>query len=715
MEKQMKKNELFQASHMVILISYTIFSVILIGEALLLSWEKWALLLIGFSLISSWILHIGQVIPEYQRIWIYSILMMGTFFFYGIHETSAFDLAPVVIAVIMIYTMTGLKALITLWQVTYYVTIGYDILQIYFGDEGFDSLIVTRTLLHLTLVFMSGWISRTIIDKWEKVLVKSREEIEILTDATDRLNDFLANISHEIRTPINAVIGLTGVCIEKEKDEEIKANMQSVAEAGKRVAEQISDILDYSEIDMEKVAVNGEDYMIDSLLNDLVVQLSPYKAPELELIIDVDPELPTAMHADVTKLKKVLWHLIMNGLKYTKEGGVYVRITSIPQAYGLNLCMEVRDTGIGMSEEEMEHIFERFFQGDSGRTRSTSGLGLGMSVVNGFVKALNGFLTIESKLGEGTTIRISIPQTIVDSSKCMAVSEPENLNLGAYLHFEKFENPQVREFYNAMVKDIVQGLKVRMHRVDNIENLRALSQNVHFTHLFVGEEEYESDIEFIENMAKNTLVVVVANNDFKLPKGSRARIMRKPFYCFPVVNVLNSSVDTGREEEGRLYCRGARALVVDDEPMNLLVANNIFRQYGMVVSTAASGREAIEMCNSNEYDIIFMDHMMPEMDGIETMKRIRTDFDRDKKDVPIVALTANAVSTAKEMFIKEGFDGFISKPIELIEMERVLKKVLPKSLLSIERIDSQPEKEEAAPKKAETESIMIMREERTIP
>ena len=679
---KLEQNELFQSSHLMILNMFTVFSVILIGESILLGWEKWALVLIAFALVLSWTLHIRQSMNSGARLWIYSFLMMATYFFYGSHQTSTFDLAVLMTSVMIVYSMTGKKNLITLCQITYYITFFYDLIFMYIGGETFDSLVITRSMLHVALVTAVAWISRTIIEKWAKVLLKSSDEISALRDATTRLNDFLANISHEIRTPINAVIGLTGVCIDREKDAEVKKDLLAIEEAGKRVGEQISDILDYSEIDMNRLAVSTEDYMMSSLLNDLVTELSPYKRDKIELVIDVDANLPSVLNTDVSKLKKIMWHLVVNGLKYTKEGGVYVHITSVPREYGVNLCVEVTDTGIGMSEAEIERIFDRFYQADSGRSRATSGLGLGLTIVNGFVKSMDGFLTIESQPGKGTTVRISIPQSVVDESHCMSVAAPDKLVLGAYLHFEKFENPHVRDFYNAMVKDIVQGLRVTMHRVDNVEGLKKLTSSVKLSHLFVGKEEYESDIEFMEQLAEDTLVAIVADDAFELPADSKARIMRKPFFCFPVIAVLNSNPHEQIRQEERLYCKGIRALVVDDEPMNLTVAIGIFRQYGMKVETSPSGTDAIELCREHKYDIIFMDHMMPGMDGVEAMKRIRSEWSRDKNrinDVPIVALTANTVSTAKEMFIREGFDGFIGKPIEIAELERVLRKVLPKS------------------------------------
>ncbi len=683
------KNDNFQASHLMLLIGYSILAVILVVESFLMGWEKWALIPITIGMVFSWIFHIRQLLSTNARLWFYAILMMFSFFFYGIHQTSTFDLAVVMAGIMVLYTLTGKKALINFAVITYYLSMGYEITVMALSGEEFDSLVISRTVMHCLIIFLIGWFSKAIIDKWTQVLDKSKDEIVMLTDATNRLNDFLANVSHELRTPVNAVIGLTGICIDKEDKEDIRRDMIAVRNAGRKVAEQIGDILDYSEIDRKNIVVNNEDYMLSSILNDLVTEIREYKSKDVELIIDVDPSIPSVMNSDATKIKKILRALISNGLKYTHDGGVYVRISCENQDYGVNLSIEVTDTGIGMSEEELERVYERFYQVDSGRARLGGGLGLGLSIVSGFVSLLGGFMIIKSKPDVGTTVHVSLPQTVVDASSCMSVNNPDKLCLGAFLHFEKFENPVVREYYNSMVLNIVNGLGIQMHRVDNTDNLKRLKESLPMTHLFVGEEEYCSDIELMEKLAKDMIVVVVANQDFTLPAKSNARILEKPFYCFPVTTILNTDINTRVKEGGKLRLNGVRALVVDDEPMNLVVGKSIFKRYGMVVSTATSGPESIDICREKQFDIIFMDHMMGGMDGVEAMKKIRGDVTGLDNNVPIVALTANAMSSAKQMFLSEGFDGFVSKPIEIEELERVLKQVLPKSLLSFEYEDEE--------------------------
>lgn len=690
--------DLFQASHLTILVSYTIFATVLIAESLLLGWEKWALLLIVLGISAAWILHIRHNTPSNVRLWLYAVLMMGCFFFYGIHQTSTFDLALVMAAIIMLHTMTGRKQFITLCQFTFYLTMAYELVNMISSGEAFDILIISRCVLHFAMIFFIGMFAKKIIDKWMQVLSKSKDEVEQLTEATEHLNDFLANVSHELRTPVNAIIGLTTLCIEKSRHREVENDLIAVRNSGKRVAEQISDILDYSEIDRKKAVCNNEDYMLSSVLHDIVTDVKQFKSKSVELIIDVDPSIPAVMNSDVAKIKKIMKALITNGLKYTSKGGVYVRITAEPHDYGVNLCIEVTDTGKGMTEYELEKVYDSFYQADSSRSRQGGGLGLGLAIASGFVALLGGFMTIGSKPDVGTTVHVSIPQKVIDPLSCMSVSAPEKLCLGAFLHFEKYDHPAVRDYYNSMVLNIVKGLGINMHRVNNTENLKLLHDSVHLTHLFIAEEEYNDNVDLIESLAKEMVVAVVANEGMILPKNTHVRILEKPFYCFPVVSILNSTVDSKEEIAKRLRCDGVRALVVDDESMNLVVAKSIFGRYGMKVYTATSGQESIDICREKVFDIIFMDHMMSGMDGVEAMKRIRTDVSGLNGSIPIVALTANAMSSAKQMFLAEGFDGFVSKPVEIEELERVLKQVLPKSALSfvdadgvVEALPEEPE------------------------
>ena len=190
-----KEDDLFQSSHLTLLVSYTIFATILVVESFLMGWELWALLLVAGGIATAWVLHIRHNTPANVRIWVYAVLIMGCFFFYGIHETSTFDLALVMGAIIMLNTMSGKKSLITLCQFTFYITMGYSIINMIRSGTEFDVLLITRTILHFAMVYFIGRFAKTIIDKWMEVLNTSQNEVEQLTEATEHLNDFLANVS----------------------------------------------------------------------------------------------------------------------------------------------------------------------------------------------------------------------------------------------------------------------------------------------------------------------------------------------------------------------------------------------------------------------------------------------------------------------------------------------------------------------------------------
>lgn len=684
MEFNRETNELFHTGRIILVIGYTIFALMHVIITFLLGWDKWVLMLIAFAVGSCWYIHIRSNLHSEQKLWIIALIMMCNYLLYGIHNTSTFDLSIVMAAVMMLFIMTGEKPLLTLCQFTYYIVMTYD-LVIYFLNGGkFDILTLCRITMHYCVITMLAYFLKTIINNWREVISSSKKEIDLLTESTERLNDFLANVSHEIRTPVNAIIGLSNICHEKEENPELKKDLEEVRKAGRRVSEQIGDILDFSEIDRGNIVRNDEDYMLSSAINDIIPDFREMSKEGVELVIDIDPNIPAVMNTDVTKLKKIIKALVSNGMKYTNEGGVYFKITSEPQEYGVNLCIEVTDTGIGMTPDELEKVYERFYQSDSGRARIGGGLGLGLSIVSGFVSLMGGFMTINSKPEVGTTVRISLPQKVVDSNSCMSVSNPKDILLAAYLKFDGISNPMVRDFFTSQAISISRGLGVEFHRTEDLEALKNLSKTQNITHLLVGENEYVANKEYMEKLAEKAVVIVVASKDFELPKDSKARVQLKPYYAFPIANILNSGVKASRSAGSHMKINGIHALVVDDEPMNLIVAKSIFKRYGMEVSTATSGQQSIELCRDHKYDIIFMDHMMGNMDGVEAMKKIRSDVKGLNRDVPVVALTANAMSSAKQMFLSEGFDGFVSKPIEIEELERTMKKVLPDNAITYE-------------------------------
>ena len=680
----MYEQERQRAAHLLILLCYTILTIVLTGESLLLGWETEAIVLLLLGVVVCWTVHFTEKFPVDISVWIYFILTMLAFFFYGIHETSIYDMAPVMMVIILIYSTTEMYSIIRLCVVVYFFTMTYDLFFVMGKSMELTPLSISRTLLHFLLVYMAGWLMKVVMQRRRQERKNNDSRIAGLEETNRRTEDFLTNVSHELRTPINAVTGISAVMLKREEDADKRKEIASIQEAGHRLFSQIEDILDYTEIDTGKMKVSKEPYVLSSLLNDIITgsqMLTEENAPEV--IFDVDAKIPSALVGDARKIKKILRHLIDNAVRFTKKGGVYVRVYTLTKPYGVNLCMEVSDTGIGIEKEDLEKITEKFFKSDGGKNRRTGGLGLGLPIVYGMVTVMEGFMQVDSNLNDGTTVTVSIPQAVADAAPGMVLENRASLSLACYVRLEKYEIPKVREYYNEMISHLVTGLDVPLHQVSDLEELKKLVSVYRLTHLFAGREEYEESRQFLDSLDQDVEIIVVADERFALPDSGRVKLLNKPFYSFMIASVLNAeaSGDTEILKEKRMLCPGVKVLVVDDEPMNRRVAEEIFKGYQMQVQTAESGRMAIDLCEREDFDLVFLDHMMPEMDGIETLKRLRKIHTDSGRGLTVIAFTANAVSGAREMFLKEGFDEFVSKPIEYSEMEHVLRKVLPKSAI----------------------------------
>ena len=245
----------------------------------------------------------------------------------------------------------------------------------------------------------------------------------------------------------------------------------------------------------------------------------------------------------------------------------------------------------------------------------------------------------------------------------------------------------MRGYYDGLILNLVNGLGVNGHQTHNFEGLLKLQRSHKLTHVFIAQSEYEENRPYYEELAGTLWVIVIAEKEFSLDSESRLLLIHKPFSALSVANLLNGELGARGFAEAQaagrkpFTCPGVRALAVDDEEMNLVVAKGVLGSYGIEVDTCLSGREAVAQCDSVSYDIIFLDHMMPGFDGVQTLKKIRELQNGLYQDLPVIALTANTVSGAREMFRGEGFTEFVPKPIERTVLERVLRRVLPKRFI----------------------------------
>ncbi len=666
--------------HLSLMILISVSGIGLVIESISERWEFWVPPLLIVGLIASWGMHLFQYSTVEFRENFYFVFAALATLFHGVHETSFFDLVVVSSLMLVSFSMLDKMGYLNCILLEFFSLIILNLIMAIRGNSiEFSSLVISRIILHAVAELCIYYVCIRVIRQREGYAAAIGENEEERRIAEKETDDFLVNISHELRTPVNVVNGLTTLILQKEDRNDIAA----VRDAGLRLAHQIEDIQDYTDIQRQEIPMEEEKYMITSLINDILVETSGYvNQNNLEFIIDLNPNVPAMMKGDVKKLHKIIRHLLDNAIQFTRHGGVYLKVDATRRKYGINLNIEVSDTGIGMTRKEVASASKGLYQANKTRNRSTGGIGIGLNIVYGFVRRMNGFAQIQSEKGRGTTVNVSVPQEVIDSSQCLYIDEKIARNIVFYVRSEKFKVPKLREFYDAMAINFAAAHKQNLYSVNGIKELKRLLEKKNITHIFTASEEYSEIPFFFDKLSDEGIVVAVsANPGFKVNLGSRVIVIQNPLYGYSVAKVLNGEITSGVVGTDLLVVKpefdGVRALVVDDESMNLVVATGIMGNYKMITDTANSGKEAVQKISENHYDVVFMDHMMPEMDGVEAMKSIKQIARDSGKDIKVIALTANAVAGAREMFIREGFDGFISKPINISDFEKVMIKVLP--------------------------------------
>ena len=379
---------------------------------------------------------------------------------------------------------------------------------------------------------------------------------------------FLANMSHEIRTPINTVLGLDTMILRESSEEHIRTYAKEIKSAGQMLLSLINGILDSSKLEAGRMELVPADYSLKQMLFDVhVITKAIIDAKHLEYIVEVNPDIPDKLYGDDVRIKQIIINLLTNAAKYTESGSVTLGVDGKEEGGRLMLRVSVKDTGMGIKEEDLKKLAERFTRLDEKRNRNIEGTGLGMSLVKGLLELMDSELSISSTYGEGSEFRFEIAQDIVESAPVGEID---------------FEHMELED-----------------------------------------EDSYKAS--------------------FTAPN--------------------------------------ADILVVDDNPMNLVVFENLLKETKVKIDKAGSGKEALELTKNKKYDIVFMDHMMPEMDGIECFHHIREQADGKNNDTPVIILTANALQGAREEYLAEGFTDFLKKPIEPGELEaKVSENLSPDKL-----------------------------------
>ena len=533
--------------------------------------------------------------------------------------------------------------------------------------------------------------------------LKMLNEVKAAKDAADKANqaksDFLSSMSHEIRTPLNAIVGFSECIKNADNLEEAKENASDIVTASESLLEIVNGILDISKIESGKLELVQTDYDIYKILDEVVKLIKARLGDKpLNFEVNIAPDIPHVLYGDHFNIKKILINFLTNAVKYTDEGYIKfdVRCVKVNDEV-CRLIMSVKDSGRGIKKENIDKLFTKFQRLDEDKNTTIEGTGLGLAITKQLVEMMHGKIVVNSTYGEGSEFTAAIDQrisnakldneeTVVEgeldlTNKNVLVVDDNTLNLKVATKLLKPYkcNVEVCESGFACLDKIKEGktydiilLDDMMPKMKGSETLTRLKQIDGFNIPVIA-----LTANAIQGMKEQYLLLGFDDYLAKpIEKKELYRVLNK--YVLKAENkVPNSSnlIQNNEVEIDYVDYTGKNILIVDDNLLNIKVATKIMKPYNFTIDYVCSGAESLDKVKEKHYDIIFMDYMMPNMDGIETFKNLSK---IEGFNTPVVALTADAVVGAKDKFIEAGFTDYVSKPIDKHLLNDVINKILKK-------------------------------------
>lgn len=490
---------------------------------------------------------------------------------------------------------------------------------------------------------------------------------------------FLMNMSHEIRTPMNAIVGNVDLLLDQDIDNHVRDNAYNILNSCNALLSITDELMDLSKTESQEIVIYHMKYdfldLIKEIINMIAVRLM--ESP-LEFNVEINKNIPRQIYGDASKIRQVLINILNNAIKYTEEGSILLSVDMDMQSGDdFDLCIKVSDTGIGIKDEDLENLFSNNKSNDSYEDDNSPGesSGLGLKICKEIINEMGGEISAESTFGVGSTFSLRIPQKGNSTELLVSEIKDENQNI-VYLE------PNLQ--YQNRVAKIFEDLNVACKFVNDRKELETLANSETFSHIFVDSVCYKECESFLKSRIGKEEIVVSAGIADNLNSVGFATILIRPIHILNVADVLNHvSTSYVRQviSRGGFVIPSCTIMVVDDNFTNLNVASAILKKYEANVITASSGKECLRLLEDTDVDMIFLDYMMPEMNGIDTLGCIRKLPHPKYKELPVVALTANVVSGAREMFIEAGFNDFIPKPIVVDKIEKSMRAFLPKELI----------------------------------
>ena len=501
-------------------------------------------------------------------------------------------------------------------------------------------------------------------------LSKARSEEENLEKSS-----FLARMSHEIRTPMNSILGMAELIQRKTISSDVQEYIEIIYQSGNSLLAIINDILDFSKIESGRLQIEDREYYMASVINDMINMIRPQVAEKsLDIFVNVASGIPELLYGDDMRLRQIMTNLLSNAVKYTRKGFISMDIEmEHVNDTSLRLIITVRDSGIGIKPEDQKKLFSEFARMDSKANLGIEGTGLGLAITRALCRAMGGDVAVESEYGRGSEFRASIVQEWVNNKPIANVNSPEKKEVLFY---------DWRPQYVQSISLTLVSLGVNFKCPDVFQDFLSDLEYGSYDYAFIS-SKYAMDCISALGRRDSPLQLVIMVEPGEVAVYREVPSILMPVYSITMAGILNNAMEGAVSKDKNLKVQftapSALILIVDDISTNLRVAKELMAPYKMDVNTCLSGSESLAMVEEKRYDIVFMDHMMPGMDGIEATSFIRSMESGDGyyQNLPIIALTANAVSGQREMFLENGISDFLAKPIDIQKLNDILEKWLP--------------------------------------